>query len=378
MRKATNDTALHIKRILLIALLVVDAGILVVAVLIFGLPFIEYRQTIRTMESGQYEQAITAFSDMGDYLDSEAYLLESRYLLAQRTLKDGAYAQAQSMFTELGGYQDSPEMVCQCRYLIALQKKEAGNYLEALEMFTALDGYNDSPEMVCQCRYHIALQKKDAGNYPEALEIFTDLGAYQDSADMAVECKYLLACNMMLTKDFQNALALFEALPDYKDSAQNVTECQYQLAIRMINEGKIPDAYAQLTALGDYKESKSYLTSVEDTYELIQAKPNIFVDHFWNEEHGTRVWITTKVIDENTLQITIDGSNGADDHSTQELIGVWDEASGHVNFSGRSYRTLMGSTYCENENFTGYLYYKNRRLHLVVDGDPWGSVYAFY
>lgn len=333
-------TKMKSKKLLMIALIAVGAVAVIAVALIFGIPFIQYRQTIKLMEEGRYEMAIAQFQEKGDYLDSEELLTESKYLLAQKQLEEGEYVNALTIFTELDDYKDSREMVLESKYMMATQKKTDGEYLEAVELFT-------------------------------------DVGDYKDSLSMIQDCKYLYACDMLTAKDYQGAMDQFVQMQSYKDSSEKVLECKYQLAVIALEEGKIVDAHDQLAALGAYKDSKTLLESIEDTYQMIIAKPKIFVNYFWSEVNQTRIWVTTSVINENTLRIKVEGSSGADDHSSEELTGEWDPATGRVNFTGKSYRTQMGKTYCDDENVTGYLYYKNGYLYLVYGGNQSGRSYAF-
>ena len=169
----------------------------------------------------------------------------------------------------------------------------------------------------------------------------------------------------------------------YKDSADKILECKYEIAKNLINDSKIVDAYNALSELGEYKDCKELLKSIKDTYDMIMAKPKLFVNADWEDKYRSRRWVQTKVIDDNTLNITIEGSNGAADHSTTRLAGKWDEATGKINFSGKSYRTVgewdedtyLEKTYCEDENVTGYMYYKNGCMHFKYDGEQY--LYTF-
>ena len=156
-----------------------------------------------------------------------------------------------------------------------------------------------------------------------------------------------------------------------------VLECKYQQAVLMIDEGKIVNAYEALTALGDYSDSADLLRTIKPIYRRILAKPNLFVNNLWDEENQTRIWVETTVLDSNTMYINITGSNGADDHSSEDLNGIWDESIGMVKFSGIAYRTTAGYTYCTNDNVVGYLYYKNGYLCLVYGENPDASPMRF-
>lgn len=355
------------KKGLMVACIALGISALIGAMLIFGIPFIKYCQAINMAKHGKYTEAIVAFENMEGYLKSEDYIAESNYLLARKMLDVGDYPAAMEIVTALDSYEDYREQVLECRYNIAMQQKDAGEYLQAAETFSALGEYKDSQTQVVDCRYLYACKLMAGREYWSALEVFEALKGYKDSAENILECKYLQACRLMTETDYQNALELLEPLRDYKDSAEKILECKYQIVLLMIHNGQIVDAYNLLAELGEYKNCTALLISVERIYQRIMAKSRLFVTGSWTEQYGSRVWLSTKVIDDNTLEISIFGSSGAGDQSSEELVGIWDEATGTVKFSGRAFRTIMGSTYCEDDNLTGCIYFENGYLHIEYD-----------
>ena len=303
-----KKSKLKIKKPVIIVLIAVNAALLTLAAaLIFGIPFIKYRQTVSMMEKGEYEEAIVRFTDMGDYLDSENLLLESKYMLASKTKTEGKYEKAAQLFNEIITYKDSSNQITDC------------NYLHAEQVFNAEE-------------------------YAEAMELFKELG-------------------------------------DYKDSADRTLECRYQLAVKSMEEGEIEHAYEEFRELGVYKDCQELFKSLEPTYKLIQAKPKIFVNKNWDSAERIRVWLSVKVIDENNLDVIIEGSNGAFDNSEDKLKGKWNKATGKVDLSGKSYRTVWEwdertgeekeKTYCEDDNVTGVMYYKDGCLYVELEQATW-------
>ena len=61
----------------------------------------EYSAAIELFDNEQFEQAIAAFSALGDYKESQTYILRAKYSLAQQYMNDGDYEQAISIFEEL-------------------------------------------------------------------------------------------------------------------------------------------------------------------------------------------------------------------------------------------------------------------------------------
>lgn len=104
------------------------------------------------------------------------------YKEACSLMESGDYQKALSIFTELGEYKESAQMVTACEYGIACTLLESGDYEAAMEAFVKLGKYEDSAEKVLECRYQMAVSSFDLEDYAAALDLFTELGDYKDSA----------------------------------------------------------------------------------------------------------------------------------------------------------------------------------------------------
>lgn len=273
------------------------------------------------------------------------------------------------------------------QYCQAVNMMENGQYEDAIIEFEGMGDYLKSEEMLTESKYLLAKRTQTEAQYVKASEMFKELGEYKDSKLLASECDYLYASQLLTAGDYQKAFEAFGKLNGYKDSADKILECKYLMAEKLIDEGKIVLAYNELTVLGNYGNSKVLLKSIEPTYKLIIAKPKLFVNKEWDEENRSRVWVTTKVIDENTLKITVEGSNGTDGRSIEELTGKWNESTGMVEFTGKAYLKVyehefvngdyvgVEKTYCEDANLTGKIYYKNG--YLCIKYDKYNNINRF-
>ena len=87
----------------------VTAVIIILLVNTVIIPSIKYNNAVAMMENGQYNEAITAFTDFGDYKDSASKLTELVYLQANKLVDEKRYGEAIIAFTELGDYKDSKQ-----------------------------------------------------------------------------------------------------------------------------------------------------------------------------------------------------------------------------------------------------------------------------
>lgn len=167
------------KKMALIALLAVAVCIVVVMVLSNKQKEAErldaYNTAISMAEAGKYDEAISAFEDLGDYKDSVEMIRAAKYDKAISLVTSERYEAAISIFEELGDYQDSAEQIA--------------NAKAAIEE----SAYNDA--------YNVAHDLLSDGYYEEAIDAFSELGDYKDSAALAAKIsEELSACNTAWVK----------------------------------------------------------------------------------------------------------------------------------------------------------------------------------
>lgn len=131
-----------------------------------------YNTAVALAEAGQYDEAIAAFTGLGDYKDSATLA-----------------AQAQEEAARLDAYN------------AAVALAEAGNYNEAIAAFTELGDYKDSAEQLASIQqpleeqYQTALALLEDSKYEDAYYVLFELEKYdyKDSSDLIEEVIYVLA-----------------------------------------------------------------------------------------------------------------------------------------------------------------------------------------
>ena len=160
-----------------------------------------YNAAVTLSEEGRIEEAIAAFTALGDYEDSVERLeaLEEELLLLQKhesahdALRSKDYHKALQLFIELGDYKDSEEMVSECRYRSAEQLLAENTYVSVLlakPIYEELAGYKDSADKASECGYRAAqlLLAGETGHeylaaQAEAYELFCAIKDYKDSQE---------------------------------------------------------------------------------------------------------------------------------------------------------------------------------------------------
>ena len=159
-------------------------GIVIVVIIVVNtviLPSIKYNNAVAMLENGQYDEATTAFTDLGDYKDSSNKISESKYLQATKLFEEKKYDEAITIFKELGDYKDSVSKITEIKYLQATKLFEERKYNEAITTFEKLGDYKDSSNKISESKYLQATKLFEEDKYDEAITAFNELGNYKDS-----------------------------------------------------------------------------------------------------------------------------------------------------------------------------------------------------
>ena len=84
---------------------------IVIAVVVFFviIPNIKYNKAMMEVENNNFDEAITIFTELGDFSDSAEKVLDLKYRKAEGLLFEKNYGQAVTLFGEIGEYKDAKE-----------------------------------------------------------------------------------------------------------------------------------------------------------------------------------------------------------------------------------------------------------------------------
>ena len=131
-------------------------------------PMINYHQAVALRESGQYDDAIAVFAELGDYSDAAQQLSETKYQQAVALREAGQYDDAIAAFAELGDYSDAMTQITETKYQQANNLNAAARYDEAYAIYVTLTGYKDVDKLLAEDDNMIAAArdaKFAVGNY---------------------------------------------------------------------------------------------------------------------------------------------------------------------------------------------------------------------
>jgi len=128
-RKEAEARAKRRKRTAIIAAAAVCAVTAFIIVLITVIiPNGKYKDAVSLMDSGDYEEAIAAFTALDGYKDSAAQIDSCKYSNAVALMSEGRYEDAITAFTELEGYKDSAAQIDSC--YISIYGKDVYNSIK--------------------------------------------------------------------------------------------------------------------------------------------------------------------------------------------------------------------------------------------------------
>ena len=123
------------------------------------IPNNKYQRAVALRESGQYDEAIAVFAELGDYSDAAQQLSETRYQQATNLRAIGKYDEAIALFAELGNYYDAAAQVTETKYQKATNLNAFGKYDEAYAIYVTLTGYKDVDKLLTEDDNIVAVKK---------------------------------------------------------------------------------------------------------------------------------------------------------------------------------------------------------------------------
>lgn len=222
---------------------------------------VDYAAACELLAAGRAEEALAAFTTLGDFSDSrakaeacEAELNGAAFTAAQALLESGSYAEAEAAFAALGGYQDAAQMAAYARACALLT---SGDAAAARETLAQLSGVKDADALLAYCdacaladsgdlqgaeaafaalnvldsaeraltlRAGRARAAYDAEDYALAAELFAQCEGVGDSQVRWQMSVYMQAQELLAHRDVEGATALLEQIPGYGSAATQLSE----------------------------------------------------------------------------------------------------------------------------------------------------------
>ena len=230
------------KKILVAAIAVILVAAIAACTVLFIVPLAKYSRANRLFAQGKYDEAIAAYTALGDYKDShekikevKAQIIDDRYASAAELYDDSKFEEAKAIFEDLDGYKDSASYISNCNYQLGVKAMADKDYEGALA-FLAESDLEEAAEHILECKYQICAA--DTTNSDEIYAMFKDLVAanYKDSEKILKE-HFKWTISYVINQDRDDT----ETNLTEVDASENVY-CHFTL------EGGIPDGTAIIRA----------------------------------------------------------------------------------------------------------------------------------
>lgn len=250
-----------------------------------------YNDAVALMDAGSYDEAIAAFTPLGNYSDSKTKISEATYRKAVALKASGDLNSAATLFAGLGDYNDSKTLIAQMSadmkydegdyagawaaysalpeayqthasdyadmYTAAVALMDTGSYDEASTAFGALGTYSDAAAQISECTYRKAAAMAKQGQYDAAITLYDGLNGYSDSKNLSARAK---ADKLYAAGSYADAWDIYATLADSYQTHATDYEAMYTAAETARTSGDYDSAYDQFIALGNYSDAKSKAT----------------------------------------------------------------------------------------------------------------------
>ena len=230
------------------------------------IPNNKYQQAVALRESGQYDDAIAAFAELGDYGDTKTQIAETWYQKALLSRENGMYEYAYTIFSSLGDYSDAAQQLSETKYQQAVSLREAGEYESAIAVFASLNDYRDAEtqiEEMKQEKYQQAVTLRENGQYDDAIAAFAELGDYRNVTAQIMKTKYQKAVALRENGQYDESIAVFTELNDYSDAKVQISETKYQQAVSLREAGEYESAIAAFASLNSYRDAETQIEEMK-------------------------------------------------------------------------------------------------------------------
>ena len=230
-----------------------------------------YSDAMALYEQGQYEEAVAAFQNLGDYEDSQQKIIEVRFAQVESCYQQGDYEKAVELLDDLNNFADTSEMESQIaskkeevqqqeKYAAAEELLALGYFTRAAEKFADLGDYSNSAEMVTESHYQAMVALAELYTQYDLQDVYAGLDGYAYICLVASEARYE-ALNL---EGFQDALKA--AFPE---DASIDPQVDLQEAVSNPDYGLVPlydFIETRFAELGDYKDAATYTENIDANY----------------------------------------------------------------------------------------------------------------
>ncbi len=147
-----------------------------------------------------------------------------KYNAAMNKFNNGEYVEAISRFSSISGYKDSDEMVLKSKYLYALALNKEKNYDEAISILLDLEDYSNAKNEIANVKFNQAIDLYETQKFEDALVLFREISTEDRFSEKSKEYLYNIACIFIENGKKDDAISILSEIENFKDSAEKLKE----------------------------------------------------------------------------------------------------------------------------------------------------------
>lgn len=237
------------------------------------MPAQAYEHAVALRQEGHYEEAVAAFTELGNYSDAAEQVGATYYAQGEALREAGNWDGAVEAFRNAGDYEDATTQIYATRYAEGEAKRSRGDWAGAIRAFEAAGSYNDAATQVNATYYAEGEAKRDAGEWDGALTAFKKAGAYGDAAEQikAIYAHYYAEGERLRENgDWDGAVNAFrKAARAYSDAATQINATYYAQGEALRESGDWDGAVDAFKNAGAYSDAATQINATR--YEQGEA-----------------------------------------------------------------------------------------------------------
>ena len=216
------------------------------------------------------------------------------YKKAEDLRAAGQYEAAVTAFTNLGTYRDAAEQIGATYYAEGEAMHSAGEWKNAITAFSNAGNYSDAATQIGATYYAEGEALRSAGEWGNAITAFSNAGNYSDAATQIIETKYQHGKVLLAEKDYNGAARIFTSIRDYKD-VNNLIASDHNLSSAVKEVTILPGKYI---TFGHYPQTSDEKddTPIEWLVLSVNGQKALVISRYgldvrpYNQDADTTTW----------------------------------------------------------------------------------------
>lgn len=215
----------------------------------------KYFEGIEKRNKADWDGAVKAFTEAGDYKDAQLMVFATRYDEGVTKLASGDMDGALQAFEAAGDYSDAKDKRNAVYYDKGIEKKASRDWEDAIALFGAVGDYKDAKLLILESYFAEGEEKRQAQDWEGAVQAYKSAGEFNNASDLIKQTRYEEGESKLLLLDWDGAIKAFEAAGDYRDAALMAKKVKYQKADHLEQLGQQQEAKELFASLGNYEDS---------------------------------------------------------------------------------------------------------------------------